>query len=146
MFKESSDPLATGTGAVLGIVIALGLGYGIYKGGVRINLSRFFRITGFILVLVAAGLLASAAHAAAEAGWLTFGQASAVDLSWLIAPGTIRASLITGMLGVQPVPTVAEVALWLAYAIPMSLYVLWPHGRAPLKGRAASVEASPARV
>lgn len=146
MFKESSNPRATGTGAVLGIVIALALGYGIYKGGVRINLSRFFRITGFVLVLVAAGLLASAAHAAAEAGWLTVGQASAVNLSWLIAPNTIRESLITGMLGVQPVPTVAEAVLWLAYAIPMSLYVLWPQGRAPVKGRAPSVEPSPAHA
>ena len=107
------------------------LGYGIYKGGVRINLSRFFRVTGFVLVLVAAGLLASTAHAAAEAGILTFGQTSALDLTWLIAPGTIRASLITGMLGLQPTPTVIEVTLWLAYAIPMSLYVLWPHGRTP---------------
>jgi high-affinity iron transporter len=146
MFKESSNPRATGTGAVLGIVIALALGYGIYKGGVRINLSRFFRITGFVLVLVAAGLLASAAHAAAEAGWLTVGQASAVNLSWLIAPDTIRESLITGMLGVQPVPTVAEAALWLAYAIPMSLYVLWPQGGAPVKRRAPSVEPSPAHA
>ena len=145
-FKNSSDPRATGTGAVLGIVIALALGYGIYKGGVRINLSRFFRITGFILVLVAAGLLASSAHAAAEAGWLTVGQASAVNLTWLIAPGTVRASLITGMLGVQPVPTVAEVVLWLAYAIPMSLYVLWPHGRAPAKRPVPSVEPSPAHA
>ena len=146
VFRNSTNPRATGTGALLGIVTAVALGYGIYKGGVRINLSRFFRVTGFILVLVAAGLLASAAHAAAEARWFDIAQASAFDLSWLIAPGTIRASLITGMLGLQPVPTVAEVTLWLAYAIPMSLYVLWPHGRTPEQRRAPNVEPSPARA
>ncbi len=145
-FKNSLNPRATGTGALLGLVIALGLGYGIYKGGVKINLSRFFRITGFVLVLVAAGLLASAAHAAAEARLLSVAQTSAFDLRWLIAPGTVRASLITGMLGLQPVPTVAEVALWIAYAIPMSLYVLWPHGRAPAQRRATVVEPSPAHA
>ncbi len=146
LFKTSTDPSVTATGALLGLLVAAVLGYGIYKGGVRINLSRFFRITGFVLVLVAAGLLASAAHAAAEAHILTFGQASAFNLSWLIAPGTIRASLITGMFGVQPVPTVAEVTLWIAYAVPMSLYVLWPQGRAPAKRRAPSVEPSPAHA
>jgi high-affinity iron transporter len=145
-FQNSLNPRATGTGAVLGILVAAALGYGIYKGGVRINLSRLFRFTGFILVLVAAGLAASAAHAAAEAGVLTLGQANALDLSWLIAPGTIRASLITGMLGLQPTPTVIEVSLWLVYAIVMSLYVLWPQGRAPQHGRAANVEPSPTPV
>jgi len=145
-FQNSLNPRANGTGAVLGILLAAVLGYGIYKGGVRINLSRFFRVTGFILVLVAAGLLASAAHAAAEAGFLTVGQASALNLTWLIAPGTIRASLITGMLGLQPSPTVIEVSLWLVYAIAMGLYVLWPHGRAPQQRRAANVEPSPTAV
>jgi high-affinity iron transporter len=145
-FQNSLNPRATGTGAVLGIALATALGYGIYKGGVRINLSRFFRFTGFILVLVAAGLLASAAHAANEAGLLMIGQANALNLTWLIAPGTIRASLITGMLGLQPTPTVIEVSLWLVYAIVMSAYVLWPHGRAPQERRAPNVEPSPARV
>jgi high-affinity iron transporter len=145
-FQNSLNPRATGTGAVLGILVAAALGYGIYRGGVRINLSRFFRFTGFILVLVAAGLAASAAHAAAEAGVLTLGQASALNLTWLIAPGTIRASLITGMLGLQPTPTVIEVSLWLVYAIVMSLYVLWPQGRAPQQRRAPNVEPSPAPV
>jgi high-affinity iron transporter len=140
-FQNSLNPQATGTGAVLGIVVAIALGYGIYRGGVRIKLGRFFRVTGFILVLVAAGLLASAAHAAAEAGWLSVAQTSAFDLSWLIAPGTVRASLITGMLGLQPVPTVGEIALWLAYVIPMSLYVLWPSGRS-LSKRSATATAT----
>ena len=103
----------------------------------RLNLSRFFRITGFVLVLVAAGLLASAAHAAAEAGWLTALQTPAVNLSWLVAPGSIRASLLTGTLGIQPVPTWAEVVAWVIYAVPMSVYVLWPQRFGPRHQRVA---------
>ena len=112
--------------------LAVGLGYAIYKGGVRINLSRFFRFTGFVLVLVAAGLLASAVHTGHEAGWIDVLQAQAFDLRWLVAPGSVRAALLTGMLGLQPVPTVGETLAWLLYAIPMSLYVLWP-SRPPAK-------------
>ena len=136
-FNNSTNPAATATGAVLGIAIAIGLGWAIYKGGVRLNLSRFFRITGFVLVLVAAGLLASAAHAAAEAGWLTALQTPAVNLSWLVAPGSIRASLLTGTLGIQPVPTWAEVVAWVIYAVPMSVYVLWPQRFGPRHQRVA---------
>jgi len=138
-FQSSTSPLATGIGAALGVAVAVGLGYALYKGGVRINLSRFFRVTGFVLVLVAAGLLSSAAHEFAEAGVLSVGQQTALDLSWLVQPGSVRASLLTGMLGLQPVPTVAEVVLWLAYAIPMSLYVLWP--QRPPRAQVAPVAA-----
>lgn len=125
-FQNSTDPWATGLGAVLGVVVAVALGYAIYKGGIRINLSRFFRITGFVLVLVAAGLLASAVHSLAEASVITQLQSSAFDLHWLVDPGSVRAALLTGMLGLREVPTVAEVLAWLAYAVPMSAYVLWP--------------------
>ena len=135
-FQNSSEPVAAGLGVVLGLVVSVALGYAIYRGGVRIDLSRFFRVTGFVLVLVAAGLLASAAHEFAEAGVLTVAQQPAFSLSWLVAPGTIRASLLTGMLGLQAVPTVAEVFLWLAYAIPMGAYVLWP--QRPARGREAA--------
>jgi high-affinity iron transporter len=126
VFENSTSPAATGIGAVLGVAVAVGLGYGIYRGGVRLNLSRFFRVTGFVLVLVAAGLLSSAVHSLAEAGDISALQSSAFDISWLIRPNSVQESLLTGMLGLRPIPKVAEVAAWLLYAIPMGAYVLWP--------------------
>ncbi len=125
-FQDSSDTTAAGAGALLGLLAAVAIGLGLYRGGVRINLTKFFRITGLVLVLVAAGLLASAAHTAHEAGWVTSLQAQAVDLTWLVQPGTISGSLLTGMLGLQPSPTVIEATVYLAYAVPMTLYVVWP--------------------
>ncbi len=46
------------------------IGWGIYGGGIRLNLARFFRVTSVALVLVAAGLVMSAIHTAHEATWL----------------------------------------------------------------------------
>jgi high-affinity iron transporter len=125
-FQSSADPAATGTGAVLGVAVAVALGYGLYRGGVRIDLGRFFRITGVVLVLVAAGLISIAVHDLAEAGVVTLFQERAADLSAIVGPGTIHGSLLTGILGFQPVPTVAEAVAWLAYALPMGLFMLWP--------------------
>ena len=113
-FQDASDPTAAGAGAVIGLVAAVAIGLGIYRGGVRINLARFFRVTGLILVFVAAGLLATAAHTAHEAGWLNGLQGQALDLSWLVQPGTISGSLLTGMLGLQPKPTVGEALVYAA--------------------------------
>ncbi|MBM7789192.1 iron uptake transporter permease EfeU [Tenggerimyces flavus] len=140
LFRTAETPALAGVGAALGLVIAIGIGYAIYKGGVRLNLSRFFRITGFVLVLVAAGLLMSAAHTAHSAGWINFGQQQALDLSWLVEPGTIRESLLTGVLGLQPKPTVIEVVVWLVYFIPLALYVCWPAKRQPRPASSTSVE------
>lgn len=125
-FQNSTDTTAAGSGAVLGLVAAVAIGLGLYRGGVRINLAKFFKITGAVLVFVAAGLLATVAHTAHEAGWINGLQGQAIDLSWLVQPGTISGSLLTGMLGLQPHPTVIEASLYVLYAVPMLLYVLWP--------------------
>lgn len=128
-FQAADNELAAGFGALLGILTAVVIGLGLYRGGLRINLARFFKITSVVLVVVAGGLLASAAHTAHEAAWLNSFQGQALDLSWLVVPGTVTSSLLTGMLGLQPLPTYAEVGIWLIYVIPMLLYVLWPQPR-----------------
>jgi iron uptake system component EfeO len=130
-FQASGNALAAGGGALLGVLVAVAIGFGIYRGGVRLDLGRFFRVTAAVLVLVAAGLVGSAVHTAHEAAWLNDLQGRALDLSWLVRPGSVGSSLWTGMLGVQPQPTVGEAAAWLLYAVPMLLFVLWPDGRRP---------------
>jgi high-affinity iron transporter len=142
-FQDASDTTAAGIGAVIGLAAAVAIGVGIYRGGVSINLTRFFRVTGLILVFVAAGLLATAVHTAHEAGWLNDLQGQAVNLTWLVQPGTISGSLLTGMLGLQPTPTVGETLIYLLYAIPMTAYVLWPN-QIRLRRRPARAGASPA--
>jgi high-affinity iron transporter len=124
-FNESTNPAYGGAGAGLGILLAAAIGYGIYRGGVKLNLSRFFRATGVVLVLVAAGLVATAFMTAAEGGWLNQGS-QAFDLSWLVRPGTPTSSVVTGVLGIQPFPTWIMVIGWLVYTVPMLAVVLWP--------------------
>jgi high-affinity iron transporter len=130
LLQNSDDPATGASGAFIGIVVAAVIGYGIYRGGLKINLSRFFGITGAVLVVVAAGLVMSSAHTAHEAGWLNTGQSQALDLEWLVRPGTVLSAVFTGVLGVQPRPVVAEVIGWLAYAVPMLTFMLWPRRRA----------------
>lgn len=141
-FQASGNALLAAIGALLGIVVAVVIGYGIYRGGVRLNMARFFRITGLVLVLVAAGLVMTALHTAFEAGWIQFGQSRAMDLSWLVRPGTPVESLLTGVLGIQAYPTVIESLGWVIYAVPMLLFVAWPQRRSSAaKGERPTVSA-----
>src|SRR5262245_51794383 len=99
-FSAAQSAALAAAGAIVGLLLAVFIGWGIYIGGLKINLSRFFRVTGAFLVLVAAGLAVTSLRAAHEAGWLNAGQQPTVDLSWLVAPGTIQSALITGVLGI----------------------------------------------
>jgi high-affinity iron transporter len=134
-FQQTGVASAAALGATLGIAISVVLGYLIYRGGVRINLSRFFTATGFVLVLVAAGLVASAGRTAYEAGWITSSALTgqAIDLSWLVHQGSVSGSLLTGMFGLYPEPSKLMVAGYLLYAVPMVIYVLWPRKRGKSK-------------
>ncbi|QNK81280.1 iron uptake transporter permease EfeU [Nakamurella sp. PAMC28650] len=133
-FQSAVSPAQAATGASLGVLLAVGLGYLIYRGGVKLDLSKFFRITGVVLVLVAAGLVMSTLRAAYEAGWLTIGQQHAVSLSLIARPGTVQESLLTGVLGIRSTMPVVEVVAYLLYLVPMLAVVLWPARRA-LTGR-----------
>ena len=130
-FQSALSPLQAAIGVILGVAVSVAIGYAIYRGGVKLNLSRFFRITGVVLVLVAAGLVISTLRAAYEAGWLTAGQQSLLNLSAIARPGSVQESLLTGMLGIRASMPVVEVIAYLLYAVPMLLVVLWPPRRTP---------------
>jgi high-affinity iron transporter len=97
-----------------------------------------------VLIVVAAGLLMTAVHTASEAGWLSAGRAQALDLSWLVRPGTPVSSLVTGVLGIQPFPTQIEVIAYLAYLVPMIVLIAWPPRRRPAAPVPAAAAASAA--
>lgn len=130
-FSAAQSASLAATGAVIGVLIAVAIGWGIYAGGVRLNLAKFFRGTGAFLILVAAGLVITALRTAHEAGWINAGQQTTVNLSWLVQPGTVQSALITGVLGIPADPRLIEVIGWFAYLIPVALYVYWPASRRP---------------
>jgi high-affinity iron transporter len=127
--EDSQSAVPGAIGALLGILVAVAIGYAIYRGGIQVNLRRFFNATRLVLLIVAAGLMMKAAHTAHEAGWLNVGQAQAFDLSWLVRPDTVVQSVLTGVLGIQAQPVVAEVIGWVAYAVPMLIWHLRPRRR-----------------
>ena len=130
-FSAAQSAILAATGAILGILLAVVIGWGIYVGGVRINLSRFFRVTGAFLILVAGGLVITAIRTAHEAGWLNAGQQPTVSLRWLVAPGTVQSALVTGVLGIPTDPRLIELMGWFAYLIPVLLFIYWPQTHRP---------------
>ena len=77
-------------GAVVGLAIAILIGYGFYRGSRRVNLAAFFRWTGVGLVFIAAGLLSHAVHEFIEMGVITFGTQTVFDIGAVLPHGGER--------------------------------------------------------
>lgn len=116
-------------GAILGLATAVALGFLIYYGGVRLNLAAFFKWTSLFILVVAAGLSASAIRAFHEAGLWNYFQERAFDMSETLSTHSLLGTLLEGLLGYQEAPTVSEVAVYFIYLIPalVLFFNSWSH-------------------
>jgi high-affinity iron transporter len=111
-------------GAAVGLAIAVGLGYAFYRGSRRLNLGRFFRWTGVLLVFIAAGLLSSAVHEFVEIGWITVGAQSAFDISRTLSNDAGAGLFLRALFGYSSTPEVVALAAWGSYLVViLSLYL-----------------------
>ena len=111
LFQQSAGQAAP-AGALLGIAAAVLLGYGIYKGGVRLDLRRFFRWTGVFVILVAAGLASSVLRSLHEAGVWNHLQQPVWDLTQALPIGSLLGTVLSGLFGYHDAPVLGEVLVW----------------------------------
>jgi high-affinity iron transporter len=105
-------------GALLGLAGAVVVGYGLYRGGMKLPLKQFFRWTGIFILFVAAGLLAGSLRSLHEAGIWNSLQETAFNFSAVIPTDGALGTVLAGVFGYQDTPSVGEVALYLIYLVP----------------------------
>ncbi len=116
--------LPTLLGALVGLVVAVAIGWGIFAAGVRIDLRRFFTITGVVLVFVSAGLVAFAIHEFGEAGLIT-NTGTAFSLGGVLPETSPLGSVLAGLFGYRSEPTPLELAGYLVYLVPVLVVFLF---------------------
>ncbi len=131
IFQQSTNSDAP-LGAVLGILVSIVLGYGIYAGGIRMNLRRFFFWTGLFILFVAAGILAGTLRHFHEAGVWNSLQTVVIDLSGVLPVSSPFGTLLSGMFGYQDMPTLGEVIVYVGFlAISIFMFLRPAGGREP---------------
>lgn len=108
-------------GALIGFAAAAILGFAIYRGAVKLNLSKFFAYTGGFLIVVAAGILSYGIHELQEIGVLPFLTAQTYDLSGVIQEGGVLDTFLRGTISFRSAPSQLESLLWFAYLIPTAV-------------------------
>ena len=125
----TAEPLVA---ALLGIATAVVLGWLIYRGAISINLTRFFTWTGALLIFVAAGVLSYGFHDLQEAGIIPGLYSTMFDISSLLDPNSVVATLLKGFFNFSPATTWVEGGVWLAYvAIVLPLFIRKIRHRTP---------------
>ena len=124
IFSFNGTGLDTVAGGILGLAVAVGVGYAIFVAGIRINLRRFFTVTGTILIFVAAGLVAFAIAEFGEAGLIP-NAGQVFNLSAVLPDSGPLGSILRGLFGYRSAPTPLELIGYVAYLVPvLVLFVL----------------------
>lgn len=113
---STTEPLV---GALIGLATAVVLGVLVFRGAVRLNLSKFFAWTGGLLIFVAAGVLSYGIHDLQEAGFLPGLDNLAFDVSEQIPPASWYGTLLKGTVNFTPATTWLQAVAWILYVVPV---------------------------
>ncbi len=120
--------------ALAGLVVAVGFGFLLHRGVLKVNLGTFFTITGYALIVVAAGVLAYGIHDLQEARILPGLHALAFDVSAQIPPSSWYGTLLKGIFNFSPQTTWLQAVAWIAYmAVVVPLYTKAIRTSSPVK-------------
>jgi len=110
----ATNTLQTLIGAILGLGTAILLGWSIFAAILRLDLRRFFQVTGFLLILFAAGLVAHGIHEFNEVGWIPAVIEHVWDVNAILDENSTFGLLLKALFGYNGNPSLTEV---LAYAV-----------------------------
>lgn len=125
VFQQSTG-WAAPTGALAGLALAVAIGWGLYAGSVRLNLGRFFRLTGLFILLVAAGLSAGVLRKLHEAGIWNHLQQVVFDFSHTLPIDSVAGTVLSGLLGYQDAPVLGEVMVYVVFLATCLFFFLRP--------------------
>ncbi len=116
-FKTVGAASTATIGLVLGLGLAVVLGYLIYNRSVKLNLSKFFTFTGVALIIVAAGVLSYGIHEFQELGYIPGADDFLWDVTPWIAKESVLASLLSGTIGFDTTTSFIQFIVWSAYLV-----------------------------
>jgi high-affinity iron transporter len=119
-------------GFALGIGTSVALGWLLYRKAVTINLATFFKVTGVLLIFVAAGVLAYGVHDLQEGGVLPGADSLAFDVTAQVPPGSWYGTLLRGIFNFSPQTTWLQLVVWVGYVVPV-LYLFLRPARTPAR-------------
>ena len=121
-----------------GAALAVATAWLFFRGFRFLSLRRFFRVTGVLLLLVAAGLLVSGVNKLIGLGYLSPIVAQAWSTAWLVRDDSPLGAFLGALVGYRSRPSLVEVLAYVTY-VPVMLWALHrvDTARPPAEGASA---------
>jgi len=124
-FAFQTNAILLLTGALLGMLSAVGLCVLIYKLGYRLDYRIFFRVMGILLLFFAAGLLSNAVQNMQQLGWLNIGTALLWNTSHILSEESVLGDLLHGIIGYAQAPTILQSLFYTTYLVIVGGIFTW---------------------
>ena len=121
----SATPAQTLVGGALGLLVAIALGWLMFVAGRRLDVRVFFRATGVLLILFAAGLVAHGVHELQEAALLPTVIEHVWDMNHLLDEHSAAGTFLKALLGYNGNPSLIEVSSYVGYFVAIYLATQW---------------------
>jgi high-affinity iron transporter len=114
--------IQTLAGAVLGLGTAALLGWSLLASTVRLDLRRFFQVTGFLLILFAAGLVAHGIHEFNVVAWIPTIIENVWNVNFFIDENSILGELLKTLFGYNGNPSLTEMISYFSYLLLVAFF------------------------
>jgi len=128
--------IQTLAGTILGLGTAALLGWTLFATTVRLDLRRFFQVTGLLLILFAAGLVAHGVHEFNEVGWIPAVVEHIWDVNSIIDETSLGGQLLKTLFGYNGNPSLTEMISYFVYLAVVTVF--WRRDTALVKAMAES--------
>ena len=111
----AANIILTLTGTLLGLGTSILLGWSLLAATTRLNLKKFFQVTGYLLILFAAGLVAHGIHEFNEAAWIPNIIEHVWDVNAIVDETSVFGELLKTLFGYNGNPSLTEMIGYFTY-------------------------------
>ncbi len=121
--RQTSSPVQTLTGALLGLAGSVVLGILLFRSTRRLSIRRFFQVTNVLLIIFAAGLVGYGVHELNEAGVIPSIIEHVWDINHILSDKGTLGLMLKALVGYNGNPSLTEVIAYAAYLTSIGFYV-----------------------
>jgi high-affinity iron transporter len=121
----ASDGLSIVVGSIVGLGVAVAIGWLIHAGMTNLSVRAFFNVTSALLLIFAAGLFAHGIHELQEAGWIPIIVERVWNLKPILDDSSLVGSMLRTLVGYNDDPSLLEVIGYVMYWVVVVISVRW---------------------